>query len=95
MLDYLKAENDYCKTMMADTEALQERLFAEFRGRIQEADESAGVDHGPYRYYTRTVEGEQYAVHCRKKIVDGVEQVEEVLLDENREAKRFSFYMTG
>ena len=95
VLDYLKAENDYCKTMMADTEALQERLFAEFRGRIQEADESAGVVHGPYRYYTRTVEGEQYAVHCRKKIVDGVEQVEEVLLDENREAKRFSFYMTG
>ena len=95
VLDYLKAENEYCKTMMADTAGLQERLFAEFRGRIQEADESAGVVHGPYRYYTRTVEGEQYAVHCRKKIVDGVEQGEEVLLDENKEAKRFSFYMTG
>ncbi|MEO2193254.1 MAG: S9 family peptidase [bacterium] len=95
VLDYLKAENEYCKTMMADTESLQGRLFAEFRGRIQEQDESAGVVHGAYRYYTRTVEGEQYAVHCRRRIVDGVEQGEEVLLDENKEAKRFSFYMTG
>lgn len=95
VLDYLNKENEYCKEMMIDTEALQEQLFAEFRGRIQEADESAGVVHGRYRYYTRTVEGEQYAVHCRKEIIDGVEQKEEVLLDENKEAKGFPFYMTG
>jgi len=67
----------------------------EFRGRIQEADESAGVVHGKYRYYTRTETGEQYAIHCRREVVDGVEQAEQVLLDENKEAKGFSFYMTG
>lgn len=97
VLEYLRQENEYTKTMMADTEVLQDVLFKEFRGRIQEADESAGVLHGNYRYYTRTETGQQYAIHCRREIVDGVEQAEQILLDENDEARRghFSFYMTG
>ena len=37
----MQAEAEFTKAAMADTEALQERLFKEMRGRIQEADESA------------------------------------------------------
>jgi oligopeptidase B len=37
---HLEAENTYTKTVMADTEALQETLFAEMKGRIKEDDSS-------------------------------------------------------
>jgi oligopeptidase B len=96
VLEYLKEENEYTKGIMADTEELQEALYAELRGRIQESDVSAGLALGGYKYYTRTEEGEQYAVHCRKKILSGGgDGEEEVLLDENSESKGHEFYMVG
>lgn len=54
--------------MLADTDALQERLYKEMRGRIQEADEGVPVRHGPFQYYRRTLEGKQYSVHCRRRL---------------------------
>ena len=36
--DYLETENAYTADLMADTEALQETLFAEMKGRIKEDD---------------------------------------------------------
>lgn len=103
VLDYLKAENEYTKSVLADTEELQKRLYKEIRGRIQEADVSAPLVLGGYMYYTRTEEGEQYAVHCRKKCAPGDTMVsieenpapEEILLDENKESRGFEFYMVG
>ena len=35
---YLEAENDYCERALADTKNLQEKLFAEMKGRIKQAD---------------------------------------------------------
>lgn len=67
VLEYLRRENEYTKSVMSDTEELQVRLYKELRGRIQEADVSAATRSGAFLYYTRTEEGEQYAVHCRKK----------------------------
>ncbi|MCB1549193.1 MAG: S9 family peptidase, partial [Hyphomicrobiaceae bacterium] len=37
---YLEAENAYTNAALADTEALQEALFAEMKGRIKEDDSS-------------------------------------------------------
>jgi protease II len=61
-----------------------------------------------YYYYTRTEEGQQYAVHCRRAVAPGAGapaesdepaagQAEEVLLDENKrkEDGKHSFYMVG
>jgi len=44
---HLEAENAYAKAIMADTEDLQARLFAEMKGRIKEDDASvpAPTDH--------------------------------------------------
>lgn len=106
MLRYLEEENKYTKAVMGDTEALQEDLYKELRGRIQEADVSAPVLNKGFIYYTRTEEGKQYAVHCRKKMKKGWETMdfdggiesqeqEEVLLDENAESKGHAFYMTA
>lgn len=39
----LQAEAAYTKAVLADTEELQEQLYREMRGRIQEADQSAPV----------------------------------------------------
>ena len=67
VLAQLRAENEYCKAALAPTEEVQARLFQEMRGRIQEADQSVEMRHEGYYYYTRTLEGAQYVVHCRRK----------------------------
>lgn len=41
--DALQAEAAYTKAVLADTEELQEQLYKEMRGRIQESDQSAPV----------------------------------------------------
>ena len=41
-------------------------LYAEIVARVQETDASAPVRHGPYEYFTRTIAGQQYDVHCRR-----------------------------
>jgi oligopeptidase B len=59
-----------------------------------------------FYYYTRTEEGQQYALHCRRRVPPGLGpatesdtpdegQAEEVLLDENKrkEEGKHSFYM--
>ena len=38
----------------------------EIVGRVQETDASAPVRTAPYEYFTRTIEGQQYDVHCRR-----------------------------
>ena len=41
----VQAETAYAKQVLADTEALQEALYRELRGSIQEADQSAPLRH--------------------------------------------------
>lgn len=66
VLDYLRAENEYTEAALAHTAALRDRLFTEIVGRVQETDVTAPVRRGPYEYFTRTIEGLQYDVHCRR-----------------------------
>jgi oligopeptidase B len=96
---YLEAENAYTEAVMAPTNALQDRLYSEIVARIQETDMSVAVLHGPYRYYSRSVEGLQYGVYCRRPEDTpagepenhgerGVpEEAEQILLDHNAEAE--------
>src|SRR3989304_5388725 len=53
----LEAENAYTKSVMGDTEALQERLFAEMKGRIKEDDAGVPAPDGAFAYYSRFVTG--------------------------------------
>jgi oligopeptidase B len=68
VLSYLHEENAHTAAVLADTEALQEELFDEMKGRIKEADESVAVRRHGWYYYTRTLEGKQYVVHCRRQV---------------------------
>ncbi len=88
VLDYLKAENDYQEAQLADQHALRETLFQEIKGRILETDLTLPSPWGPYLYYTRTAEGDEYGRHYRcPRPADGSltvdETQEQLLLDPN------------
>lgn len=86
---YLEAENGYSKAIMADTEPLQQLLFAEMKGRIKEDDVGVPAPDGAFAYYTRFVIGGQHPLFCRKPRASGVEQI---LLDGNALAKPHAYF---
>ncbi|MGH9037656.1 MAG: oligopeptidase B, partial [Acidimicrobiia bacterium] len=100
---YLEAENAYTEAVMAPTKALQERLYGEIVSRIQETDMSVAVPHGPFRYYSRSVEGLQYHVYCRRPLGDpsdrgvpeGDPEDEQLLLDHNAVAEGHEYCEIG
>lgn len=93
VIQYLNDENVYTKSMMTGTEDLQETIFQEIKGRIKEEDESVPVFEDGYFYYTRTEQGKQYRIHCRKK--ESLEAKEEILLDENLLAEGHDYFSLG
>ena len=93
VIAYLEAENAYAAHEMAPTLALQETLYEEMVGRIQETDLSVPVRIDSYLYYSRTEKGRQYPIFCRKA-GDG-DAEEEVLLDLNSEAEGHDYLSLG
>ena len=68
---YLEAENAYTAAVTAGQAGLREEIFAEIKGRTKETDLSVPTRKGGWWYYTRTVEGKQYPVHCRAAVRPG------------------------
>jgi oligopeptidase B len=93
VIAYLQAENDYTKSYLKHTETLQQELFDEMLGRIQQTDISVPYKLNGYYYYTRFEEGQEYPVYCRKK--ENMDADEEILLNVNEMAKGFAFYQIG
>lgn len=81
VLAHLERENAYAEAVLSHTKPLQERLYAEMLGRIQQTDLSVPARSGDYWYYSRTEEGRQYPAMCRRK--GTMEAPEELLLDLN------------
>lgn len=92
-LHYLQAENAYATEVLAPTDGLRESLFAEIKSRIRETDEEVPVFDRGFYYYSRTVEGAQYPLHCRKRA--SLDAAEEVLLDLNALAPSYEFVGVG
>ncbi|CAN0452920.1 unnamed protein product, partial [Hapterophycus canaliculatus] len=42
---------------------------------MKETDTEVPYRHGPYLYYSRSVKGKPYKIHCRSKEQGGEEQV--------------------
>jgi len=78
---------------MALTKPLQEALYKEILGRIQETDVTVPVKRDDYFYYTRTEEGKAYSIQCRKHGSTGA--VEEILLDANALAAGQKYFRLG
>ena len=70
VIAYLNAENAYTAAAMAPTADLQATLYAEMLSHIKETDESVPYRLGDYFYTTRTIEGSQYPIHCRRPAAD-------------------------
>ena len=92
-IQYLEAENAYTKVMMKSTEELQAKLYTEMLGRIKQTDLSVPVKREEFFYYTRTAEGKQYAIYCRKK--GSLEAAEEILLDGNILGEGQKYFRVG
>ncbi|MEO8096129.1 MAG: S9 family peptidase [Acidobacteriota bacterium] len=92
-LAYLEAENAYTLSVMQPTEALQKTLYAEMLGRIQQTDLTVPIRRGNYFYYSRTEEGKQYSIYCRKH--GSLDAAEQVLLDGNLEAEGQEYFRLG
>ena len=87
---HLEAENAYTARRSWPTPmALQERLFAEMKGRIKEDDATVPAPDGAFAYYTRFVTGGQHPLFCRKPREGGEEQV---LVDGNALAKPHAYF---
>lgn len=104
-LTYLKAENAYAKAIMAETSALQEKLYEEMRSRIQETDISVAFREGQWWYATATRKGLDHALHYRLPMNPAapwqIPQAAQMaapgnlFFDENAHAKGHSYYELG
>jgi oligopeptidase B len=103
---FLEAQNAYTEAMTADQADLREAIFAEIKGRNKETDLSVPVRKGGWWYYSRTIEGKQYSVHCRRAVGEPGERPpvsedgaplpgEEILLDNNELAGDQPFFSLG
>ena len=93
VLSYLRAENSWTEAAMRHTDPLQEALYREMLARIKETDLSVPYRLGGYLWYSRTEEGKQYPIHCRRK--GSLDAPEEVTLDLNEMGKGESYIALG
>ncbi|MEW6735795.1 MAG: S9 family peptidase [Acidobacteriota bacterium] len=93
VISYLESENAYTNTMMKSTEAFQETLYKEILSRIKETDLSVPYRESGYYYYSRTEQGKQYQILCRKR--GDLNANEEIILDLNELAKGNKFLALG
>jgi len=93
VIAYLNSENAYTDALLRDTEPFQEKLYQEMLGRILQTDLSVPYRLRGYLYFTRTEEGKQYPIHCRRRDEEGAP--EELLLDLNALAQGHSFLSLG
>lgn len=93
VMEHLKAEDAYAEAMMKPTVPLQEKLYKEMLSHIKQTDTNVPYRQDGYFYYSRTEEGKQYPIYCRKK--GSLTAKEELLLDQNELAKGQKFMSIG
>jgi oligopeptidase B len=93
VLKYLQAENEYTAAMTKHLQPFTDRLYSEMLARIKQTDLSVPVRRGDYLYYSRTEEGKQYPIRCRRK--GSMDSPEEILLDQNELAIGHQFLGLG
>ena len=89
----LQEENDYAEAYMKATGEFQEELYQEMLGRILQTDLSVPYLLRGYSYFSRTEEGKQYSIYCRRQ--EDPDAREEVLLDLNVLAEGHSYLGLG
>src|SRR4026207_1880168 len=93
VMAHLQAEDAYTEQIMKPTAGLQDRLYKEMLSHIKQTDTNVPYRWGDYFYSTRTEEGKQYPIFCRKK--GSTEAPEEIVIDQNELAKGQKFMSIG
>src|SRR5919106_1514916 len=93
VLDYLKTENEHAANTMAHTDALQQKLFEEIKGRFKQTDMSVPYRRDDYFYYSRYEEGKEYPIYARKR--GSLDNSEEIMLNGNVLAENHEFFSIG
>lgn len=109
VLSLMRSDNEHFHSYMSNAigEDLQNLLYSELRGRIQEEDASEAVRRHDFWYFLRHKEALNYPVHCRCPVRNSLRGKsiayddrptndelahEEVVLDENVRAAGCDFY---
>lgn len=110
VIAYLEAENAHTEAETGHLAVLEEQIYEEITRRTKESDLSVPVREGDWWYYTRTIEGRQYAIRARVPASGAGERAwtppvlpedgsalpgEQVLLDGNAEADGHEFFALG
>jgi oligopeptidase B len=90
---YLEAENAYAEQVTASEKPFADKLYNETLSHIKQTDTSVPYRKNGYWYYTRTEEGKQYPILCRKK--ETLTATEEVMVDVNQLAQGEKFMSLG
>jgi oligopeptidase B len=90
---HLNAENAYRAAVTAHWQPLQDTLYAEIVGRIQQDDASVPCENNGYWYLHRFGTGDEYPVYARRAGSDS--GPEQVLLDLRERARGLDFYDVG
>ena len=93
VIAFLEQENAYTRAVMKPTEELQATLYKEMISHIKETDVSVPFRAGAWFYYSRTEQGAQYPIYCRKH--GSLDGSEEIMLDVNQLAVGESFMALG
>ena len=108
--DFISYENAYTERRMAPLTGLRQTLFTEFIHHVQQTDLSVPTRMDGWWYFTRTVEGQQYGIHCRIPVTDqndwnppiihvsdqpGSQPGEQVYFDTNKESEGHDFFSLG
>ena len=95
---YLEAENAYAEAVMAPLAGLREELYQEMLSHVKQTDISVPYRDGVWWYYSRTEEGLQYGIHCRKRGGEAgpdADAGEEELLNGNVLGQGHAFFSIG
>ena len=91
VINHLKAENAYTEAYLKPAEDLQNKLYNEIVGRIEQKYESLPSRENGYWYYVRFEKGKQYPNNFRRKGMMSAR--EELLLDVNELSKGHKIYL--
>src|SRR5688572_7168511 len=93
MLAYVKAENAYTDAMLAHIKPLEEKVYQEIIGRLQQDDSSVPYLMNGYWYFKRFEKGKEYPIFARRKETQSAP--EEILLNVNEMARNQDFFDVG
>ena len=90
VLAYLNAENQYFKTFLEPHQPLVDKLFEEFKGRVDETESSVPFVMNGFEYRWEYRAGSNYRTRIRKNLTTGEEQV---FLDEQALAEGQDYFV--